>query len=110
MDVAIGDWRFRGKISAVEGENENDRPLSVGVTIAGPAQASGSARREEVAKLADLHWWARGCPEGSPEDDLLRAGQEIQQQLGQAAKLFALTLSYPSRYRAAGRFRAVCLL
>lgn len=59
---------------------------SVGVTIAGPAQASGLEKREEVAKLAYLYWLARGCPEGSPEDDWLRAEQEIQQKLDQPAK------------------------
>lgn len=59
---------------------------SVGAALAEPAQVSGPEKCEEIAKLAYLYWLGRGCPEGSPEDDWLRAEQEIQQKLNQPAK------------------------
>lgn len=34
-------------------------------------------RHEEVAELAYLYWEARGCQGGSPEEDWLRAEQEL---------------------------------
>jgi hypothetical protein len=40
------------------------------VVVASPSQ-------EEVAKLAYLYWEARGCQGGSPEEDWLRAEQEL---------------------------------
>ena len=58
----------------------------VGTVPAEPAQVSGPEQCEEVAKLAYLYWQGRGCPEGSPEDDWLRAEQEIQQKLNQPSK------------------------
>jgi len=59
---------------------------SVGADIAGPAHASDLEEREEVAKLAYLYWLDRGCPDGSPEDDWLRAEQEVQQQHNRTVK------------------------
>lgn len=45
------------------------------VTItASPHQSVDS---EEVARLAYTHWQIRGCPDGSPEDDWLRAEQDL---------------------------------
>jgi hypothetical protein len=35
---------------------------------------------DEIARLAYLHWEARGRPEGSPEVDWLRAEQELLEQ------------------------------
>jgi hypothetical protein len=32
---------------------------------------------EEIAQLAYLHWQARGCPEGAPEQDWLQAEKEL---------------------------------
>lgn len=51
-----------------------------GVAIAEPAQSSDHEDQEEVARLAYSYWLARGCPEGSPEEDWLRAEQEVRQQ------------------------------
>lgn len=36
--------------------------------------------RENIAPLARALWKARGCPEGSPEDDWLRAEQALKSQ------------------------------
>ena len=33
---------------------------------------------EEIAALAKALWQARGCPEGSPEEDWFRAAQELR--------------------------------
>ena len=41
-------------------------------------QASPPApSREEIARLAEKYWAERGWPEGSPEQDWLRAEQEL---------------------------------
>ena len=40
-------------------------------TVSGPA-------REEIAELAYLYWEARGCQGGSPEEDWIRAEQELR--------------------------------
>jgi hypothetical protein len=34
--------------------------------------------REEIARLAEKFWAERGWPEGSPEQDWLRAEQELK--------------------------------
>jgi len=33
--------------------------------------------QDQIAALAYALWQARGCPEGSPEDDWLQAEQEL---------------------------------
>ena len=35
---------------------------------------------EQIARLAYSHWQARGCPEGSPEEDWFRAESELREQ------------------------------
>jgi hypothetical protein len=37
----------------------------------------GSPDHDQIAALAYALWEARGCPEGSPEDDWLQAEQEL---------------------------------
>jgi len=44
---------------------------------------NGGGDYDEVRRLAREYWLARGCPEGSPEEDWFRAEQEV---LGKAAK------------------------
>lgn len=44
-----------------------------------PPLASGDGtadQQEEIARIAHSYWEARGCPEGSPEEDWFRAEQE----------------------------------
>ena len=43
------------------------------VVAAGPGQPS----HEEIAALAYALWEQRGCPAGSPEEDWLRAEQQL---------------------------------
>ena len=36
------------------------------------------ADQQEISKLAYQFWQARGCPEGSPDDDWLEAERQLQ--------------------------------
>jgi hypothetical protein len=40
--------------------------------------ATPAPTREEIARLAEKYWAERGWPEGSPEQDWLRAEQELK--------------------------------
>ena len=42
------------------------------------APVAGEISRDRVAELAYFHWLKRGCPEGSPQEDWLRAERELQ--------------------------------
>jgi hypothetical protein len=44
-----------------------------------PALTSMNQDRNRVAELAYELWQARGCPLGSPEDDWLRAEQQLKE-------------------------------
>ena len=41
------------------------------------ASPDGGLDSEEVARRAYTHWHARGCPDGSPEEDWFLAEQEV---------------------------------
>jgi hypothetical protein len=41
-------------------------------------QTPQTPSREEIARLAEKFWAERGWPEGSPEQDWLRAEQELK--------------------------------
>ena len=43
-----------------------------------PAAPLSAPKREQIARLAYSYWQARGCPEGSPEEDWLRAEAELR--------------------------------
>lgn len=44
--------------------------------------ASGSAaERQLIARLAYQYWQERGCPDGSPEEDWLRAERDLEKGL-----------------------------
>ncbi|HUJ22096.1 MAG TPA: DUF2934 domain-containing protein [Bryobacteraceae bacterium] len=58
---------------------ENTTPVtaeSPRVSESAEAEA-GALDHEEIARLAYSYWQARGCPHGSPEEDWLRAEQEL---------------------------------
>lgn len=60
---------------AVEPVAEAPRPIEP------PVAESGSAPEpEQIARLAYSYWQARGCPEGSPEEDWHRAEAELGKQ------------------------------
>jgi hypothetical protein len=42
------------------------------------APVSGEIGTDRVAELAYFHWLKRGCPEGSPQEDWLRAEKELK--------------------------------
>ena len=39
---------------------------------------------EELARLAYSYWQARGCPDGSQEEDWFRAEKELRQRVSDA--------------------------
>lgn len=41
--------------------------------------------QQEVAELAYQFWQARGCPDGSPEEDWFRAEQELQSRVSKTS-------------------------
>ncbi len=41
-------------------------------------QVPAEPTREQIARLAEKYWAERGWPEGSPEQDWLRAEQELK--------------------------------
>jgi hypothetical protein len=55
-----------------------EAPLSIAtVVVAVPVE---EPTRAQIAELAYLYWEARGCHGGSPEEDWLRAEQELRQR------------------------------
>ena len=42
------------------------------------ASAPPEPTREQIARLAEKYWAERGWPDGSPEQDWLRAEQELR--------------------------------
>ena len=68
-----------------------DSGLATAMAPAVPPTATDLDNREEVAQLAYSYWLARGCPDGSPEEDWLRAEQEILRQRNQTAELATWT-------------------
>jgi hypothetical protein len=72
--------RPRAKHSPTTGETSTQS--SAAVTAFEPS-------REEIAELAYLYWEARGCLHGSPEEDWLRAEQELRLRSTAAAAAYA---------------------
>lgn len=67
------------------GKLSTSNPLTaLGMAVAGPASRTGSSdfdpAPEEVARLAYLYWQARGCPDGSPEEDWYRAEAQLRER------------------------------
>jgi hypothetical protein len=54
--------------------------LEVGVSEQNAEDAHNQSLQEQIATLAYALWHERGCPEGSPEEDWLKAEQEIGEQ------------------------------
>ena len=48
-----------------------------GLDPAVAASPRRAADRAEIARLAYSYWQARGCPDGSPEEDWLRAEADL---------------------------------
>ncbi len=52
-------------------------PLPASEAVA-DSSVVGPLEHDDIAKLAYTYWQARGCPEGSPEEDWLRAERDLQ--------------------------------
>ncbi len=50
--------------------------------VAESAPTLSVLEREEIARLAFQYWQERGCPEGSPDEDWLRAEADVRKQAG----------------------------
>jgi len=50
---------------------------------------SGPENQEEIAALAHALWQARGCPEGSPEEDWFQAKQALAERSGTDGPILA---------------------
>jgi Protein of unknown function (DUF2934) len=48
------------------------------------APALSSPEHEQIAQLAYSYWQARGCPDGSAEEDWFRAEADLQNGAGRA--------------------------
>jgi len=53
------------------------RVMEVGPAVERTSSPSASAH-EQIAQLAYSYWQTRGCPDGSPEEDWLRAEADLQ--------------------------------
>jgi Protein of unknown function (DUF2934) len=73
----------------VKPNSEAAAVVAAAATVPDPAPEiealDSPANQEEIARLAYAYWQARGCPEGSPEEDWLRAAAELRGQLRAAA-------------------------
>jgi hypothetical protein len=58
---------------APNGTAKRRKPAAKKTVVAPPTPS-----REEIARLAEKFWAERGWPEGSPEQDWLRAEQELK--------------------------------
>jgi hypothetical protein len=52
------------------------------ITISPPPEISEPRNREQIAALAYEFWLARGCPQGTPDEDWFRAEREIDGSRG----------------------------
>jgi Protein of unknown function (DUF2934) len=69
-------------MAAVELEkNKSPAPTPVMASPSGssvPMDTTEPIGSQEIAALAYQYWQARGCPDGSPEEDWFRAERELQ--------------------------------
>jgi Protein of unknown function (DUF2934) len=61
-------------VEAPNGTAKRGKPAAKKQTPA----AAPAPTREEIARLAEKYWAERGWPEGSPEQDWLRAEQALK--------------------------------
>jgi hypothetical protein len=62
---------------SVGSEAAEETTLAVAGIVEPPVAAASRPSRDEIAQLAYLYWESRGCRDGSPESDWLRAEQEL---------------------------------
>jgi hypothetical protein len=66
------------KASAPKSAVQRHRKAAGPVTVETPIEARiNNARTEDIARLAYSLWEARGCQDGSPEEDWFRAEQQL---------------------------------
>lgn len=65
----------------------NDRPISEDSRPLAAGSENGFADREQIARLAYSYWVARGFQGGSPDEDWLRAEEELGRQAKSAGQV-----------------------
>ncbi len=63
---------------SVEDSNGTAKKRKPAAKPAAKKQTPPAPTREEIARLAEKFWAERGWPEGSPEQDWLRAEKELK--------------------------------
>jgi hypothetical protein len=58
------------------------KPIAPSRQTRAPKPAAAAPSQEAIARLAYQYWEARGCPGGSPEEDWLRAENDLKQASG----------------------------
>ena len=61
-----------------EAHQETEHARNGGTNEHAAAAQRHDAGQEDVARLAHSLWEARGCPDGSPDEDWFRAAQQLQ--------------------------------
>ncbi len=61
------------------------KPVTAPAAAADPAEAAIRPTHDEIARLAYSYWEARGHQGGSPEEDWVRAEQELLSQQAASA-------------------------
>jgi len=61
----------------MEKQSKTTTTKDSGITTTAPKEISEPENRQAIAALAYEFWQARGCPDGTPEEDWFRAEQEI---------------------------------
>jgi hypothetical protein len=74
--IPMKEKKMTTKSEASNGTVKRRKPAAKKATAAPVAPAEPT--REEIARLAEKFWMERGRPEGSPEQDWLRAEQELR--------------------------------
>jgi hypothetical protein len=74
VSVRVGSAEARANDPAMTAARATD-PLTES-TVTAP-------KHEQIARLAYFSWQGRGCPEGSPEEDWLRAETELEKHVAE---------------------------
>ncbi len=75
QDHLTGQQQSRGSPGGLSGPHDHTGPASRNAVNEHGFAIFG---HEDIAALAHQLWQARGCPEGSPEEDWFRAARELR--------------------------------
>jgi hypothetical protein len=72
------------RVTTKPGVSGNGKPANAigNETVQEALPAESFAGHDETARLAYIYWEARGCPDGSAEEDWFHAEQELRHETG----------------------------